>query len=95
MPDAVLLDTEYKVSRYLYKSGSTMLNGYVRINNIFDREYWFRGVDTSPCDVNQRLSVQSLQEIAINFKKFSPSELTDYFTDRQQINQNNQSQFFL
>ncbi|EGZ3914701.1 hypothetical protein AID78_004609 [Salmonella enterica subsp. enterica serovar Java] len=37
-----------QVNRYLYKSGSRMLNGYVRINNIFDREYWFRCIDTSP-----------------------------------------------
>ncbi|KDE33596.1 MULTISPECIES: TonB-dependent receptor family protein [Kosakonia] len=37
-----------QVSRDLFKSGSTVLNGYVGINNIFNRDYWFRGIDTSP-----------------------------------------------
>ncbi|QKJ87623.1 TonB-dependent receptor [Paramixta manurensis] len=37
-----------QVSRDLYKSGSTVLNGYLGINNLFNRDYWFRGIDTSP-----------------------------------------------
>ncbi|WP_308561036.1 TonB-dependent siderophore receptor [uncultured Klebsiella sp.] len=37
-----------QVSRDLYKSGNTVLNGYIGINNLFNRDYWFRGIDTSP-----------------------------------------------
>ena len=37
-----------QISRDLYKSGSTVLNGYVGVNNLFNRDYWFRGIDTSP-----------------------------------------------
>ncbi|WP_261641267.1 TonB-dependent receptor family protein [Erwinia mallotivora] len=37
-----------QVSRDLYKSGRTVLNGYLGVNNLFNRDYWFRGVDTSP-----------------------------------------------
>ena len=37
-----------QVSRDLYKSNNTVLNGYLGINNLFNRNYWFRGIDTSP-----------------------------------------------
>lgn len=37
-----------QVSRDLYNSGRTVLNGYLGVNNLFNRDYWFRGVDTSP-----------------------------------------------
>ncbi|MBK0004463.1 TonB-dependent siderophore receptor [Erwinia sp. S38] len=37
-----------QVSRDLYKSNDTLLNGYVGVNNLFNRDYWFRGIDTSP-----------------------------------------------
>lgn len=37
-----------QVSRDLYKSAKTVLNGYVGVNNLFNRDYWFRGIDTSP-----------------------------------------------
>ncbi|MBP2198805.1 hypothetical protein [Pantoea cypripedii] len=33
-----------QVSRDLHKSGNTELNGYIGINNIFNRDYWFRCV---------------------------------------------------
>lgn len=37
-----------QVSRDLYKSASATVNGYVGVNNLFNRDYWFRGIDTSP-----------------------------------------------
>ncbi|MBJ7223942.1 MULTISPECIES: TonB-dependent receptor family protein [unclassified Brenneria] len=37
-----------QVSRDLYKSGRNLLSGYVAVNNLFDKEYWYRGIDTSP-----------------------------------------------
>ncbi len=37
-----------QVSRELYKSERTSLTGYVGVNNLLDKDYWFRGVDTSP-----------------------------------------------
>lgn len=37
-----------QVSRDLYTSGNTVMNGYIEVNNLFNRDYWFRGVDTSP-----------------------------------------------
>ncbi len=46
MPSYWVWNTQ--VSRDLYKSGSTVMNGYIGVNNLFNRDYWFRGVDTSP-----------------------------------------------
>lgn len=37
-----------QISRDLYKSDTTVVNGYVGVNNLLNREYWFRGIDTSP-----------------------------------------------
>ncbi len=37
-----------EVRRDLYKSGKNVLNGYIIVNNLFNRDYWFRGIDTSP-----------------------------------------------
>ncbi len=36
------------VSKELYQSGKTTLTVDAAINNLFDKEYYFRGVDTSP-----------------------------------------------
>ncbi|QUX90022.1 TonB-dependent siderophore receptor [Marinomonas sp. A3A] len=36
------------VSKDLYEAGNTKLSIDVAINNVFDKEYYFRGVDTSP-----------------------------------------------
>jgi len=37
-----------QVSRDLWTSGRNKLSGYVGVNNLFNEEYWFRGIDTSP-----------------------------------------------
>ncbi|MFZ4835129.1 TonB-dependent receptor family protein [Rouxiella sp. Mn2063] len=37
-----------QVSRDLWASGRNKLSGYVGVNNLFNEEYWFRGIDTSP-----------------------------------------------
>ncbi|WJV66133.1 TonB-dependent siderophore receptor [Pectobacteriaceae bacterium CE70] len=37
-----------QISRDLWKSGRNLLSGYVSVNNLFDEDYWFRGIDTSP-----------------------------------------------
>jgi Fe(3+) dicitrate transport protein len=36
------------VSKDLYEAGNTKLSIDVAVNNVFDKEYYFRGVDTSP-----------------------------------------------
>ncbi|WP_254682297.1 TonB-dependent receptor [Marinomonas sp. FW-1] len=36
------------VSKDLYEQGNTKLSIDVAVNNLFDKEYYFRGVDTSP-----------------------------------------------
>ncbi|UTV99607.1 TonB-dependent siderophore receptor [Marinomonas rhizomae] len=36
------------VSKDLYEQGNTKLSIDVAVNNVFDKEYYFRGVDTSP-----------------------------------------------
>jgi len=37
-----------KVSQVLTRNGGTVLTGTLAVNNLFDRQYWFRGIDTSP-----------------------------------------------
>lgn len=37
-----------QASRDIYKSATTKLTGYLSVNNLFNRDYWFRGIDTSP-----------------------------------------------
>lgn len=36
------------VSKEVYQSGKTKLNIDAAVNNVFDRDYYFRGIDTSP-----------------------------------------------
>jgi len=36
------------VSKEVYQSGKTKLNIDAAVNNLFDRDYYFRGIDTSP-----------------------------------------------
>lgn len=37
-----------QVSHSLIKRGDSTLKGSLAVNNLFDRQYWFRGIDTSP-----------------------------------------------
>jgi len=37
-----------QVSRDLWQSGRNKLSGYVGVNNLLNKDYWFRGIDTSP-----------------------------------------------
>lgn len=37
-----------ELTRTLLQRGTSTLSGSLAVNNLFDREYWFRGMDTSP-----------------------------------------------
>jgi len=37
-----------KVSQVLARNAGSTVTGTLAVNNLFDREYWFRGIDTSP-----------------------------------------------
>ena len=37
-----------QLTRTLLRGSSTTLKGTLAVNNLFDRRYWFRGIDTSP-----------------------------------------------
>jgi Fe(3+) dicitrate transport protein len=32
----------------LMTRGTSVLTGSLAVNNLFDKQYWFRGIDTSP-----------------------------------------------
>ena len=35
-------------TQMLMRAGSSTLKGTLAVNNLFDRRYWYRGIDTSP-----------------------------------------------
>ncbi len=37
-----------QITRTLTKRGSSVLKGSLAVNNLFNRHYWYRGIDTSP-----------------------------------------------
>jgi Fe(3+) dicitrate transport protein len=37
-----------QITRTLMKRGSSVLKGSLAVNNLFNRHYWYRGIDTSP-----------------------------------------------